>query len=277
MNGRNNKERSMKYRIHAGKVALALALLCSACSKGSSSPQSSGGSNNPGKCDSATNVTPCGGDLVGSWDVTSSCLKLSGDFTSRGTGLGCDTFKVTGAAQVSGSFVMTADKKFQDNTTTTGDVTVTLEKNCLFMSGSWTSCDLISIAIEGLGYTDVHCVNGTAGGCNCPGKINQKGTMGLIVSTPEVKGTYTTKDNTFTSDDPNPLTGADLVYSYCVDNGTMTVTPKTTSPTTTGSIVLKKGNTPYGWHWRRWHWRWGKHWHGWQHQLGWRLCRGGQH
>ena len=170
----------MKYGIQAGTVALALALLGSACSSSSSPLEprggqgGSGGSTSPGKCDNATSVTPCGGDVVGSWDVTSSCLKLAGDFNSRGTGMGCDTFKVSGAVKVAGSFVMTADKKFQDKTTTTGDVTVTLDHQCLFMSGTWTKCDLISVAVEGLGFTNIQCADASGGGCNCPGKINQK-------------------------------------------------------------------------------------------------------
>jgi hypothetical protein len=253
----------MKQAIKAGKAALALALLCSACTNGTSplpplggsggkggqgggqggaQGGSGGASTTPGKCDNATNVTACGGDVVGSWDVSSSCLKLSGDFNSRGTGMGCDTFKVTGAAQVTGSFAMTADKKFKDNTTTTGDVTITLDHQCLWMSGSWTTCDLISVGVEGLGFTDVHCADASGGGCNCPGKINQKGTMGLIVATPADSGSYTSKDNTITSDDPNPLTGADIAYSYCIANGTLTVTPKSSSPTVTGTIVLKKAS-----------------------------------
>src|SRR6187402_1456634 len=34
-------------------------------------------------------LTPCGGSVVGSWKVTSSCLKLSGDMDTSLLSLGC--------------------------------------------------------------------------------------------------------------------------------------------------------------------------------------------
>jgi non-reducing end alpha-L-arabinofuranosidase len=190
-------------------------------------------------CDS-TSVTPCGGDVVGSWTVNSGCLNLSGDFETRGTGLGCDTAKLTGSVKVTGSFVATADKKFQDKTTTKGDVTVILDHQCLWMSGTWTQCDLISVAIEGLGFKDIKCVDGPDGSCTCPGKVDNVGNMGLIVADPQDSGDYTTSNNVLGTGD-NTLTGKALEYSYCVANGKLTLTPKTSSPAMTGTIVLAKG------------------------------------
>jgi hypothetical protein len=184
-------------------------------------------------------VTPCTGDVTGTWDVTSSCLDLSGEFETRGTGMGCDKAKVTGSVKVTGSLVLTADKKWQDKTTTKGPVTVTLDKQCLFMSGTWTQCDLISVAIQGLGFKEVKCEDGENGGCNCPGTLDHPGTMGLIVAEPETSGTYTNENNTLTTGE-NPLTGAKLEYSYCMANGKLTMTPKTASPPITGTIEFKK-------------------------------------
>jgi hypothetical protein len=212
---------------------------------GAAGSQTGSTSSNPGRCDNTSDVDACGGDVVGSWDVTSSCLKLSGEFNSRGTGLGCDTFRVTGAIEVTGSLVMTADRKFRDYTTTTGDVTVNLDQMCLWMSGTWAQCNLISVAVEGLGFASVMCADAADGGCRCPGKIKQGGNMGLIVATSENRGDYATKDNTITTG-VNPLTGADLQYSYCVAGDKLTLTPKTTSPTTTGSIILQKSPSSTG-------------------------------
>jgi non-reducing end alpha-L-arabinofuranosidase len=269
----------MNYGKNVGTVALALALLCSACSNDNSSSSNSGGSTKGGSssggqsgssssssgsggqasssskggsggsqssssgtkpaCD-ATNVAACGGDVIGSWDVTSGCLNLSGDFVTRGTGLGCDTAKVTGSVKVTGSFVATADnKKFKDNTATKGDVVVTLDHQCLWMSGTWTQCDLISVAIEGLGFKNVKCADAADGGCNCPAQIDNAGQMGLIVADPQVDGDYTTSGNTLNVGQ-NGLTGAELEYSYCVASNKLTLTPKTASPPMTGTIVLQK-------------------------------------
>jgi len=159
--------------------------------------------------------------------------------------------KVTGTLQVKGSFAFTADQQFQDNTTTTGDATVILDHQCLFMSGTWTQCDLIPVGIENLGLGDssnpqsVSCVDATGGGCTCQAKINQPGTMGLLVAAPETSGQYTASGNTL-SIGRNPLTGSDLAYSYCAADGKLTLTPKTTPFTTTGSIVLQKQGSSSG-------------------------------
>jgi hypothetical protein len=178
--------------------------------------------------------------VVGTWTVSSGCLNFSGDFETRGTGLGCDSAKVTGSVKVAGSFVATADKKFQDKTTTKGDVVVTLDHQCLWMSGTWTQCDLISVAIEGLGFKDVKCVDGADGSCNCPAKIDTTGNMGVIVADPQTSGDYTVSGNVLNTGE-NMLTGKQIEYSYCAADGKLTVTPKTPSPPTTGTIVLTKG------------------------------------
>jgi hypothetical protein len=265
----------MKHADQVRSVVLALAFVCACSNNGTSSEKSStnggqgggggkqttsakgggggasgggqAGSNNGGSqgggpsCDNATSVKPCGGSIVGSWDVKSGCLKLSGEFDSTGTGLGCEKVKISGAVQVSGSFTA-KDKQFQDNTTTTGSATVTLDHQCLWMSGTWTTCGLIYSAIKGLvGFKTVQCADTSDGGCTCPGTFESKGSMGLIVAVPETDGEYTTSDNTLVTGQ-NPLTQADLAYDYCVANGNVTLTPKTSSPTTTGSIVLQKAS-----------------------------------
>jgi hypothetical protein len=185
-------------------------------------------------------VTPCTGDVTGTWNVTSGCLDLNGEFATRGTGLGCNTASVTGSVQITGSFVATADKKWQDKTTTKGPVTIGLVKDCLFMSGTWTQCDLISVAIEGLGFKDVKCVDADGGGCTCPAMLDHPGNMGLIVAEPEPSGTYTVDGTTLTTGE-NPLTGAALEYSFCAASNKLTLSPKTSSPPTTGTIVMQKG------------------------------------
>jgi hypothetical protein len=211
---------------------------------GSGGSVSTGGSKSSGGSTSSSgascpSVAACGGDVVGAWNVASSCLKLDGDFETRGTGLGCDKAKVTGSLQVKGSFVAARGKQFQDKTTTTGSVTVTLDHQCLWMSGTWTQCDLISVAIEGLGFKDVKCSDAAGGGCTCPGTIDNQGNMGLIVADPQTSGDYTISSTTLATGE-NPLTGAALEYSYCVTGDKLTVTPKTTSPPTTGTIVLQR-------------------------------------
>src|SRR5688572_25350661 len=93
---------------------------------GSTSTGGSGGSGGPSNC---SNVTACGGDVVGTWNVASSCLKLSGDMDISTTSLGCPTVPVDGFLQTSGTFTANADGTYSDNTMTTGNVTFPLAPN----------------------------------------------------------------------------------------------------------------------------------------------------
>src|SRR6185295_8560576 len=68
-----------------GALALYAIAVGTACSNDSGGPRAgagaggTGGASGTGGNLSCTNVARCGGSVVGTWDVTSSCLKLSGD------------------------------------------------------------------------------------------------------------------------------------------------------------------------------------------------------
>jgi formylglycine-generating enzyme required for sulfatase activity len=167
--------------------------------------------------------------------LKSSCLKLSGNFNPTGVGLGCDSVQMTAALQVTGSFTANAKGQFQDKTVTTGSATIKLDHQCLWVSGTWTTCDLLSVGVKSLGFAAVTCADADGGGCTCQATVNQSGSMGFIVADPQTSGDYTVANNTFVTGQ-NPLTGVDLAYAYCVANGAITLTPKTTSPTMMGTI-----------------------------------------
>ena len=113
---------------------------------------SSGGSLN------CTNVAACGGNVVGTWNVASSCLKLSGDMDMSLASLGCPTVPVNGSLQTTGTFVANADGTYSDNTTTTGSVTFPLAASCLSVSSVAVGCDRIGNIFNGfrLGHRPVH-------------------------------------------------------------------------------------------------------------------------
>ena len=71
-------------------------------------------------------VTPCGGSVVGTWTVTSSCLALSGDMDVVLASLGCTTVPVTGSLHVTGTWTANSDGTYTDNTVTTGSITFPL-------------------------------------------------------------------------------------------------------------------------------------------------------
>src|SRR4051794_2582346 len=64
---------------------------------------------------SCTSVSACGGNVVGTWKVASSCLKLSGNMDVSLLSLACPTVPVTGSISTTGTFVAKADGTYTDN------------------------------------------------------------------------------------------------------------------------------------------------------------------
>ena len=198
---------------------------------GGGSSGGSGGSGEGGA--SCSDGVPCGGNLVGTWSVTSSCLQVSGQFDLSMYGFGCPSAPVTGSLQVTGTWTANSDGTYLDGTTTTGNEEFTLAPSCLTLSSTPVTCSGVSSVFTVLGYSHVACSDAASGGCNCTGTVQQTGTMGLLSVSPSTDGTYTTSSNVVTTQN-----GAQ--YSYCVSGNKTTFAPQGTSPTTTGTVVFQK-------------------------------------
>ncbi len=189
-------------------------------------------------------VTPCGGDVVGTWSVTSSCLNVSGNVNMVPADLGCSTASITTESlqvQVSGTWIANADGSYTDNTTTTGTAQLELPASCLQVSGTTTTCTRAGSALQSIGYATGSCSDNTAtGGCTCTATVNQPGGIGAIDTNASTGDSYTTSGNTITISDGRNGTP----YAYCVSGTTLTLSPQTTTTssavTTTGTIVLQK-------------------------------------
>ena len=181
-----------------------------------------------------SNVNPCGGSVVGTWNVTSSsCLRLSGDMDVVSTSLGCSTVPITGTLNVNGTWTVNADGSYTDNTTTTGSITFPVAPACLSVSSVPVTCDRISSVFASIGWTSATC-SSASGQCLCSATTSQSGGIGLISGDPATSGVFTTSGSMGSTND-----GAQ--YSYCVSGNTLTMTPQ--SPTVTGTIVLQKSGT----------------------------------
>ena len=175
----------------------------------------------------------CGGDISGTWTVTSSCLKVTGEIDLSSLGLGCTSAPVTGTLHVSGTLAAYPSGTYQDSTTASGDETVTLPAACLELSGIPATCEQMASALLELGYDAVNCTPDASGGCACPAAVHQIGGMGLVSAGASTSGSFTPSGHVATFDG-----GAQ--YSYCVRGFEMTWPPKSTSPTTAGTIVLER-------------------------------------
>ncbi|HEY5955646.1 MAG TPA: arabinofuranosidase catalytic domain-containing protein [Polyangiaceae bacterium] len=193
------------------------------------------GGNTVGSTGKCTSVTPCGGNVVGTWNVTTSCLTLSGDYDVALGGLGCATIPVTGSLQTTGSLIVKGDGTYTDNTTTTGTISFPLAENCRSISSVSTSCTKMANIFTALGWASAACTD-TNGQCNCTATANQSGGLGMISPIVSTSGAYTTSGSTLTTDDV-------LKYSYCVSgsNNTLTVTPQ--QGALSGTVVFQKEGT----------------------------------
>ncbi len=198
-----------------------------------------GSSSGTGGATSCPNGTACGGSLIGTWTVSSSCLALSGDMDVSLASLGCKTVPVTGSLQVTGTWIANSNGTYTDNTVTSGSVTFPLAAACLSVSSVNVACDKASGAITALGWATATCSNDSSGHCACTATANQSGGLGVVSPWAMTSGNYTTSSSGLNTD-------ATVDYSYCVSGNTLTVTPKPTILPLSGTVVLQKSGTSSG-------------------------------
>jgi hypothetical protein len=182
---------------------------------------------------SCPNGTPCGGDVVGTWTVTSSCLEVSGQVDLSMLGLVCTSAPVAGSLRVSGTWTAKPDGTYQDNTATQGNHVITLPASCLNLSGTYIRCDVLAQVLPTLGYQSASCTTAANGECTCLATVGQTGSIGVVTIDPSTGGRYGISGNVVTL-------ANDAKYSYCVSADRMTWTLLGTSPTTTGTVVFQK-------------------------------------
>ena len=207
---------------------------------GSSVPAGGGGGRVMSEGTSCSNGVPCGGDLVGTWTVTSSCLDIGGELGLSLVGTGCLSAQVAGSLHVTGTWTANADGTYADNTTTTGEVKFTLAPSCLVISSTPVSCDGAASVITSLGFESLACKPAADGGCQCSGTVNHSGSLGLLSVAPSTTGNYAISSNVVT------ITGdaGDAKYSYCATSDMLSVSPQSTSATLTGTLALHKASGP---------------------------------
>jgi hypothetical protein len=175
-----------------------------------------GGPDGGGSC---TTVSPCGGDVVGTWTATPSCVTLTGaDSACAGT-TGVTTLTVT-----SGTATYNADLTY--TLTSTGSFSTHVHYPSPCYQG--LTCDQIGQGImQSQMLPTVACAVSSAGACDCTGTAPR-----LSNET----GTYTTSGGTMT------LThaGTTSTNSYCVNGNRMFQMLAIPAGTAAGSFVLTR-------------------------------------
>jgi hypothetical protein len=189
---------------------------------------------------SCDNVSPCGGDVVGTWTVIDSCLTVGGSADLSEFGLGCTGAPTTGSLAVSGTWSASAEGMLvSDDTRTFGDATIDVPEECAATSSLLIRCASLAAPIAPyLGYASLACIDSASVWCACSATFEQTGGMGLISASPMTSGTYTTADGVLTVSDGVNHTE----YSYCSFENTLTLSVKSVGKTgtVTGTILLQK-------------------------------------
>ena len=143
----------MKVQSAVLAMVIAAGMISAACSPSAIGPSGTGGSSSSGTGGgnggsssgggtggSCSNVTPCGGNVVGTWNVTSSCVTVSAtnlDISAAGLDpSSCKNVTMAGSLQVSGTLTANSNGTYTDGTTTTGTAQLELPAGCLKLSGT---------------------------------------------------------------------------------------------------------------------------------------------
>jgi non-reducing end alpha-L-arabinofuranosidase len=208
-------------------------------SSGSSATGGASGGAPAGGAPTCAAKAACGGDVVGTWKVASSCLSVSGEFDLRPFG-SCEHVATTGTRTVTGTVTLRADSTWSDDTVTTGADTMTLGPECLMVSSTPVTCDGIAELFTAYGYKTATCTPAN-GGCSCSTTVEQKGSIGLVSGSPTKSGNYKTTGGELA------ITGdSDGKYQYCASADSITLMPVSTSPLLSGAILLQKDSASGG-------------------------------
>jgi hypothetical protein len=178
----------------------------------------------------------CGGNIVGTWNITSSCLDVDVSGTIPAD---CPTataqpvnFKLTG------TITYRADLTYSRKSTYTGGVAITYPATCLNTPDAGTqTCAQLTTALQAdMTYTDVACV--AAGtGCTCTGTLAAQTTQNLT-------GMYTTSPGGLLTEMEGQA-GALNRNDYCIMGDTLTTSPRAMgAPSASGTITATRVAPP---------------------------------
>lgn len=194
------------------------------------------GGSSSGDSDTCRNISACGGDVVGSWRITSSCITVDTSTMMPNADCPGQTTRASDIG-VSGNFTFNADGTYDSTATVNGNVIVGMPATCLTRNGITFTCAQLEQGLDAslpATFSSASCVAPVGGGCSC--------TLVMAPTTSTTSGTYTVADGVITQ---MPLGAAPSSSDYCVKGTTLTVSPHadSTMPSmenATGSITLAK-------------------------------------
>jgi hypothetical protein len=200
--------------VHGGAIFLAMMIL-----------PGCGGSG--GTCG---NTAACGGDIAGTWTITSSCV--SGTVTSTSCpGETVDTANLN----ISGTVTYATDMTYTVNSILSGSEILMLPLSCVNKPGATTppmTCDQLTGTLMGTISRSITCTGSSV--CTCNVVISSQTSM--------TTGTYTTTTAGLLTE--TPMGGSPSQNDYCVKGKTFTLSPHAAAAmmgqSVSGTITLTK-------------------------------------
>jgi hypothetical protein len=177
-----------------------LALTLAACN---------GGGLSSGGC---ANTPSCGGNLVGTWKVTSTCVTETGP-----AGLDdCPAATVTVSnVQFAGTETYNADLTYSSTGTVSEDAVISIPASCLMTQGITLTCDQVTQSLASQQVGDTITCKAAGAGCSC--------SVGVKSIASDDSGTYTVAGGVHTDTAQNPDDSD--VDDFCVKGTTLTESP----------------------------------------------------
>ena len=204
------------------KVALAMGLVGALAAFFGASCGGGGG----GSCSTPMAPMACGGDIVGTWAVTSSCVHFTGPIGDST----CPAATLEASVEYSGTVSYTAAMTYTQDVTVSGSETIVIPASCLAVSCA--AADQMFQSSPPPGTTSIHCAS-AGSGCNCNAVLGS-------AAAPET-GTYTLSGTGITTTSSAGETETD---QYCVMGNHLDIMPGPNSgspgDTASGSIALTK-------------------------------------
>jgi hypothetical protein len=186
----------MKTLLLAGTAVL-LAALSTSCG-------SSGGT--------CGNAAPCGGDVVATWTIASSCVSDTAKSMGNMNCPGATTN--TSSLHIGGTATFNADMTYTRTTTTSGTVTTTFPASCLSQGGVTITCaELSQLLMQDPSMGSGSCAGTTSCSCTFNAQNASSTETGTYTTTAAGVLTLTSSTNGVEEDD------------YCVKGNTFTISP----------------------------------------------------
>lgn len=180
------------------------------------------------------NTAGCGGNIVGTWSIVSTCVS-SEESPANAASCPGETVKTSGVT-ATGTVTYGSDGTYSTNFTINGSAILTIPGSCLKSGNVTITCDQLQESLTTMGSDSFQSATCGASGDGCACTFTLKPTPSMS------NGTYTTTAAGVLTETTG---GSSDQSDYCVKGSTLTLSPHADSTMggmsmSTGTITLQK-------------------------------------